>query len=159
MAGKKILVADDDPKILNLLLLCLAKEGYEVTGASDAYQAMQAAVEQVPDLLLLDINMPAGNGLSVQERLQKVGSLCAKPVIYLTGDKSRSVQMAAKRMGAFALLYKPFEIDRLRRTVRAALHTPDDRRDDTEQSASTEWIIPAETFTERGFDERQNTDR
>jgi DNA-binding response OmpR family regulator len=121
MVAKKILVADDDSKILSLLQLCLAKEGYQVTSALDAYQALQFACEQQPDLLLLDINMPAGNGVSVHERLQKVGSMCAKPVIYLTGDKSQSVQAAAKRMGAYALIYKPFETDQLLRTVRAAL--------------------------------------
>ena len=108
MDTKKILVVDDDPKTLNLLLLILAKEGYAVTAARDGCQAMEAAVEQQPDLLLLDINMPAGSGLSIQQRLQKIGSLCAKPIIYLTGDKSQAVQAAAKRMGAFALLFKPF---------------------------------------------------
>jgi two-component system KDP operon response regulator KdpE len=121
MPGKKILVAEDDPKILQLIAQSLAKEGYEVTTAMDGYQAVDFGCRQMPDLFLLDINMPAGNGLSVHERLQKLGPLCAKPVIYLTGDKSQAVKIAAKRFGAFAVLYKPFENAQLLHEVRAAL--------------------------------------
>lgn len=121
MAAKKILIADDDRRILQLLSMSLRKEGYEVVNAVDAYQAIQFAHEHRPDLCILDVNMPAGDGLSVQERLQKIAALCTTPVIYLTGDRSERVAATAKKLGAVAVLHKPFETEQLLQTVRAAL--------------------------------------
>jgi DNA-binding response OmpR family regulator len=121
MPAKKILIAEDDKKVQRLLSMVLAKEGYYVINAADGYQAMDFASAHIPDLLILDVHMPAGGGISVQERLQNLGVLCAKPIIYLTGDHSDAVKSEIERLGAFALMYKPFDSAKLVETVRAAL--------------------------------------
>ncbi len=99
MPAKKILIADDDRQILRLLAMCLRKEGYEVVTAVDGYQALQFALDHRPDLLLLDVNMPAGDGLSVQERLRNNAVMCVTPVIYLTGERHERVASTAKKQG------------------------------------------------------------
>jgi DNA-binding response OmpR family regulator len=78
-------------------------------------------VEQRPDLLLLDIHMPAGEGFSVQERFRTISTQTAVPVIYLSGDRSGEVDKAVLKLGAFALVRKPFENDELLMMVKAAL--------------------------------------
>jgi DNA-binding response OmpR family regulator len=118
---KKILVADDDAKVLRLMMLLLSREGFLVISAFDGYQAVQMACEHEPDVLLLDVNMPAGDGMSVQERLQKNASVCGKPVIYVTGDTSDEVQSRALKLGAFAVLHKPLQFSTVLSTVRRAL--------------------------------------
>lgn len=121
MPARKILIADDDRQVLRLVSICLRKEGYDVVAAVDGYQALQFALDQRPDLLILDINMPAGDGMSVQERLRNNAAMCVTPVIYLTGDRQERITTNAKKQGGFAVLHKPFETVQLMQTVRAAL--------------------------------------
>ena len=103
MAAKKILIADDDVKLLQALTVRLEAEDFEVITCQDAYQALDMARRNLPDLLLLDINMPAGNGFSVQERIAKIKELAGIPVIYITGDASAAVDRNAHKLGAFAV--------------------------------------------------------
>jgi two-component system nitrogen regulation response regulator NtrX len=118
---KKILIADDDRATLQLLSRVLGRSGYEVISAMDAYYAVSFAREHTPDLIILDIHMPAGSGISVQERIRNVGTLSWKPVIYVTGDMSDAVKKGAEKAGAFAVIYKPLDIAKLLKTVQAAL--------------------------------------
>ena len=117
----KILIADDDIKLLQALTVRLKAEGYEVIATQDAYQALAAAGRDKPDLLLLDINIPAGNGFSVQERIAKIEELAGIPIVYITGEEPEAVDHTAKELGAFAVVHKPFETEHLLDTVRAAL--------------------------------------
>ena len=104
-----ILIADDDHDLLRAVSIRLKSAGYEVVTALDSYQAVQFANEHRPDLVILDINMPAGDGFTVQERLRNIGELATTPVIYLTGDTSELTKELARRTGAYALLHKPFD--------------------------------------------------
>ena len=81
----RILIADDDPSLLDSLSIRLTAEGYEVFRAQDGYQALAFARTHMPDLLLLDISMPAGDGFSVHERLKKFAMMRQTPIIYVTG--------------------------------------------------------------------------
>jgi two-component system, chemotaxis family, chemotaxis protein CheY len=119
--GKKILVVDDDRAIVQLVGLTLRQQGYEVMTALDSYQALQSAVSQSPDLMILDVNMPAGSGLLLQERLQRIGHLCGKPVIFLTGETSQAVSQKATQGGAAAVLHKPVDLQKLVQAVRGVL--------------------------------------
>ena len=121
MASKSILIADDDLGLLQALATRLEAEEYRVTVTQDAYHALALARRYVPDLLLLDINMPAGSGFSVQERIKKIDELAAVPVIYITGEPPESVDQAAEQLGAFAVIRKPFETNHLLDTIRSAL--------------------------------------
>ncbi len=119
MKKPTVLIVDDDTELLDSLSLRLRHEGFDVTVADGGYQGLQTAKRQFPDVLILDIHMPAGEGFTVQERLQKMGGPWP-PVIYLTGDKSMRAEIGAKRLGAFAIIYKPFDFSRLLDTVKRA---------------------------------------
>ena len=116
-----ILLADDDSALLNALSIRLREFGYELITATDGYTALALATEKQPDLLILDVNMPAGDGFSVQERLQKTDGHNDVPVIYLTGDQSERLDDLASRLGAVTLFHKPFQLDALLEAIHAAL--------------------------------------
>ena len=65
MAGKKILIADDEPDIIEIISYNLQLHGYEVITAKDGDQAIQKAKQSLPDLIILDIMMPKKNGIEV----------------------------------------------------------------------------------------------
>lgn len=119
-----ILIADDDDRVLKALMIRLGQVGFRVITATDGYNALALAAKHAPDLLVLDVNMPAGDGFSVQERLRGVPELARKPVIYVTGDKSTRLDDMAKQLGAFALLHKPFHVEDLIDKVLSALSPP-----------------------------------
>jgi len=122
MASKPvILIADDDHDLLKALSLRLQQHQAEVITASDSYTALAKVVENKPDLMILDINMPAGDGFSVQERLKNMEALSNIPVIYMTGDKSQRLEGVAKQFGAVGLFHKPLDIERLVETIRQVL--------------------------------------
>src|SRR4051812_16244308 len=100
MTAQKILIADDDSALARLMGLSLRKAGYEVIVAADGCQAVEFAHKHKPDLYILDVNMPAGTGISVHERVQKSLNLCMSPIIYLTGDKREEVKVRAQQLGA-----------------------------------------------------------
>ena len=119
-----ILIADDDERVLRALMLRLGEVGFKVITATDGYSALALATEHKPSLLVLDINMPAGDGFSVQERMKELPDVATVPVIYVTGDKSERLDEMAHRLGAFAVLHKPFHVGELIDTVLSALSSP-----------------------------------
>ena len=70
---------------------------------------------------MLDINMPAGDGFSVQQRIAKIKELAGIPVIYITGAAPDKVDRNAHKLGAFAVIHKPFKTEKLLETIEAAL--------------------------------------
>ncbi len=121
MERQTILIAEDDPQLRQSIGRFLAKQGYHVLSAQDAYQAVELALKDEPDLLLLDVHLPAGDGFSVHERLSRHPDLSLKPVIYMTHDPSRQIEVHAAHDGAFALLHKPFAMAELLETIQEAL--------------------------------------
>ena len=116
-----ILIADDDVSLLEALKVRLEAEQFTVIAVQDAYQALEQARLHEPDLLVLDINMPAGNGLSVQHRIDRIEELAGTPVIYVTGANPDSVNWKAAASDSYAVLHKPFDTDRLMDASRVAL--------------------------------------
>lgn len=127
MSQKQILIADDDRGILTALSVRLKSYGFDVLTAMDAYQALSLAQEHAPDLVILDVRMPAGEGTSVQERMQKLTSLATTPVIYLTGDKSPETAATARELGAFDIVYKPFQEQTLLSIIDRAIGLPEQK--------------------------------
>ncbi len=123
MERPKILIVDDDTELLQSLSLRLRHEGFDVAVAADGYRGLERAKRESPDLLILDIHIPAGDGFSIQERLQGMSGPWP-PVIYLTGDKSIHTEIGVKRLGAFAVVYKPFDYSILLEMVKRATGTP-----------------------------------
>ncbi len=102
-----VLLADDDKRLLTALAMRLRSAGYNVIECQDAYMATDLAMRHLPDAIVLDLNMPAGNGDSTHERLRRNKATARIPIIYLTGDQSARVDECAERLGAFAVLRKP----------------------------------------------------
>ncbi len=124
MPKQTILVAEDDETFRRDVGRFLQKQGYGVICVEDGYQAVEFSLKDTPDLLLLDVHMPGGDGFSVHERLAKHPELALTPVIYMTHDPSREIEVAAEKDGAVTLLHKPFELDELLGVIRQALGTP-----------------------------------
>lgn len=119
--GATILIADDDHLHLKCLTHHLEKAGYSVIQATDSFHALRLASQLKPSLIILDINMPAGDGFSVKERLDKQGLIGNTPVIFLTAERSDRVAELAAASEAYALLYKPCHFNELLCTVRESL--------------------------------------
>ena len=119
----RILVADDDARLTLALRLRLERDGYayEVIVATDGYNALARTLESQPDVLVLDVHMPAGDAFSVQDRLAKATHRPPVPVIYITGDASSAATRDAVKHHATAVLHKPFGYDQLLSVIRRAL--------------------------------------
>ncbi len=116
-----ILIADDDDRVLKALLIRLEKVGFKVITATDGYNALSLTAKHKPDLLVLDVNMPAGDGFSVLERMKEIPGTSNIPVIYVTGDRSSRLDELAEKLGAFAILHKPFHVEELIDTILGAI--------------------------------------
>jgi DNA-binding response OmpR family regulator len=124
---RKILIADDDAFFLREASLHMAGRGYAVIPVGDGYQALEYALRERPDLLVLDVHMPCGDGFSVHERVIRHPELALAPVIFMTHDRSHAVAVEAARHHASTILYKPFELDELVAAV--TRHLPDEQAD------------------------------
>ncbi len=118
---KKILIADDDPDIVELLTSRLRANGYEVVGAHNGVWVVVKAIKENPDLIILDINMPSGNGVSVFEQLKKHTDTFFTPVIFITGYPSFKIRDRVIEMGADGFISKPFDANELLFKVEEAL--------------------------------------
>ena len=113
----KILLADDDASVLQMLGRVLVSESYTVSLAQDGWEAAVMFLSAPPDLVLLDLNMPVKDGWESFHLMHAVNPQI--PVIVIT---ARSGQQApAKRLGTHALLEKPLNLPQLLETIRNAL--------------------------------------
>src|SRR5437879_4820490 len=117
---KKILVMEDDKRITTALAVRLEAAGYEVLTALDGFAGLKQALREKPDLLLMDIWMPVGTGLSVAQRLQSLGLDCI-PKIFITASKLRGLRRAAGDLGAKGFFEKPYDPDELLQAIAQAL--------------------------------------
>lgn len=124
--AKKILVVDDEPQIVRLLASRLKAHKYEVSIARDGYECIKVARDEKPDLIILDIKMPAGGGISAYESLSNMSDTMTTPVIFITAYPSGQVEKKVLEMGAVAFVTKPFDADELLAKVRKALHEEPD---------------------------------
>lgn len=111
MSKGRILVVDDEPDIVRGLTLRLASEGYQVSSAMDGLGATKKAIEEQPELIIMDIGMPAGNGHVVVERLRNIGETCHIPIIYLTARTSEEDYRQAREGGVSKYITKPFDTE------------------------------------------------
>jgi DNA-binding NtrC family response regulator len=114
-----VLVADDDPSILNILRLGLQSKGYEVLTASDGAAALALLDQQSPDLAFLDIEMPGASGIEVLRHLRKEHP--ALPVVIMTAHGTVAYAVEAMKEGATDFMTKPFEMDQLLLVVQRAM--------------------------------------
>ena len=118
MAQSKVLVADDDEKIRELLELYLTKEGFAVIQAADGAEAILKAQQLKPDLIVLDIMMPVLDGMEVCRQVRKFSQV---PVIILTARTEDEDRILGLELGADDYLAKPFNPRELVARVKAVL--------------------------------------
>jgi two-component system response regulator MprA len=115
----RILVIDDDDKIISMLRRGLAFEGYEVITASNGEQGLNKMMESEPDMVILDVMMPKVDGWEVCRRIREAGS--AVPVLMLTAKDDIKDRVKGLDNGADDYLVKPFALEELLARVRALL--------------------------------------
>lgn len=105
-SSKKILVVDDDPDMLRLMSVKLKKNGYEVVVAGDGISCMSMVRKEHPDLIVLDLGLPAGDGFKTLERLKSLVPFSSIPVIVLTARDASEAKDRALSCGASAFFEK-----------------------------------------------------
>lgn len=113
----KILVIDDDPAIIEILLGCLTADGHTVLAATDAYTGLAAAIREKPDLITLDFHMPMSDGGKAHERLRGNLNTARIPVIFVTGAEPDKLPPFARGDSGARFLPKPIDMERLRAFV------------------------------------------
>ena len=115
-----ILIVDDEPSILQSLSGLLTDEGFEVITADNGYEALKIIDAETPDLVLLDIWMPGIDGIETLKEIKK--SSASLPVIIITGHGNVETAVKATKLGAFDLIEKPLNIDKVIVAINNALN-------------------------------------
>ena len=121
MSGHKVLIVDDDRDVLKGLNIRLKANGYSVVFAADGISAISVARNEMPDVIILDIGLPGGDGFKVMERLGSILPIAQVPIIILTARDVSGNEPRAHAAGAYAFLQKPVDNDVLLETLRRAL--------------------------------------
>ncbi len=133
----KILVVDDDPAILDLLVRILKRDGYTPITAFNGVEALEIVEREAPDLILLDVTMPKLDGFTVCQRLKDNEATALIPVTMLTGLDDREHRQRGLEVGADDFLTKPFEQSLLRARISSQLRI----KRLTDQLERTEQVI------------------
>jgi two-component system KDP operon response regulator KdpE len=118
---KKILVVDDDPELRLALGIRLEDNNYELVFAEDGVQSLYQTRMHMPDLILLDLGLPAGDGFSVLGHLRANHQFCLIPVIVVSGRDRFANRERALTCGAKAFLQKPVDSNLLLSVIRQVL--------------------------------------
>jgi|SRR5580658_601096 CheY-like chemotaxis protein len=125
---KTVLLVDDDNTVLLGAGVRLKSMGYTVYTAKDAVSAVAGVVRNKPDVVVLDISLPAGDGFLVSGRLQSLVGSAATPIIFITASENPALRERAMRQGAAAFLKKPFDATTLADAIESALSPGDNWR-------------------------------
>lgn len=136
----RILVIDDEQGILDSLSQVLTYEGYEVTCCSDGESGLKAVSESRFDLIISDIKMPGIDGIEVLEKLRDMSGITV-PVIVISGHATISTAVEATRKGAFDLLEKPLDRDRILLAIKNALHSSALQRENLDLKAASVGML------------------
>jgi DNA-binding response OmpR family regulator len=120
----KIMIVDDDPDLRMALKLRLRANHFETVSASDGYSAIALAQKERPDLVILDLGLPAGDGYVVLKRMQQSDTLSDIPIIVLTARDPQMNEDRSLDAGAAAFFQKPVDNNELLEVIRASLHLP-----------------------------------
>ena len=138
--SKRVLIVEDEKNIVDILSFNLSKEGYETLEAYDGQAGLQLALEQDPDLILLDLMLPKMDGFDVCRNLRQAGR--STPVIMLTAREEETDKVLGLELGADDYITKPFSMRELLARVKANI-----RRN--EMSAASASSAPAKPAGQR----------
>jgi two-component system OmpR family response regulator len=120
-AQRRILIVEDDADIRGLLSLRLRQRSYDTSVATDGMTALAVARREQPDLIVLDLGLPAGDGFTVMQRIRAITSLADVPVVVITARDATTNRQKAEAFGAVAFVEKPIDFDQLLETIGALL--------------------------------------
>ena len=123
--GRKILVVDDEPVLVETMAYNLEQAGYQVTTVTDGMSALEAARRETPDLVILDIMLPELDGLEVCRLLRRAGNTATTPIMMLTAKGEEIDKVVGLEVGADDYVTKPFGRRELLARVRALLRRAD----------------------------------
>lgn len=126
MNAKTLLLVEDDKNIALAFGARLKASGYNVHTAADAVTAVSLARTHKPDLAILDISLPGGNGFTVAERIRNLDGLNHMPFVFITASRNPGLRERAEALGAEAFLSKPFDALQLLEAIVKALRTDDE---------------------------------
>jgi CheY-like chemotaxis protein len=110
MSTRRILIVDDEDRIREVVRVCLVKFAkWEALTAASGAEAIQTAIVEQPDAILLDVSMPGMNGVETFHQLQSNPQTQVIPVIFLTAKVQPAEQAEYKQLGARGLIVKPFD--------------------------------------------------
>ncbi len=125
LRGNKILIIEDDEDVRRGLNVRLRASNYETAFASDAVMALSIAKKEAPDLILLDLGLPGGDGFVVLERMKNIGLLASTPIIVVSARDPQTNEKRALDAGAEAFFQKPVDNEQLMRAIWRALSKPE----------------------------------
>lgn len=108
-----ILLVEDDKTLAKAMGIRLKANGHYCAGASDAISAVTEARKASPDLVIVDVNLPGGDGFLVIERLMSINGTADIPFIFITASKATGLRQKALKYGATGFLEKPFQSNEL----------------------------------------------
>ncbi|HLA73469.1 MAG TPA: response regulator [Steroidobacteraceae bacterium] len=138
MANKKILLVDDDPDVRLAMHVRLKANGYDTFFASDALTSVSEARKNQPDLIILDLGLPGGDGFVVIERLRRHPALSVIPIIVVSARDVSGNQERAIKAGAKVYLQKPVDNAELLAIIRQTLGEPEQPGD---SSVTGNWKL------------------
>lgn len=118
---KTILVVDDEPNIVDLLVFNLQKEGYDTLVATDGITAVDMALKEKPDLILLDVMIPKLDGISVCKKIRYALNIANMPILMVSAKDTESDKIVGLEMGADDYITKPFQIREVMARIKANL--------------------------------------
>ena len=134
--AKRILCIEDDPQMRLIVGMALEGAGYEMEEAADGKQGLDRAMENVPDLILCDINMPGMNGFETLEELRKHKSTSYIPFIFMTGESPRKYLRKGMNLGADDFIMKPIDMEDLIKAVQIRLQEVDRNKEETQKAVA-----------------------
>ncbi len=118
---KTILVVDDEKSIMELLVFNLQKEGYNTLEAYDGVTAVDMAINEKPDLILLDVMIPKLDGISVCKKIRYALNISNIPILMISAKDTESDKIVGLEMGADDYITKPFQIREVMARIKANL--------------------------------------
>jgi DNA-binding response OmpR family regulator len=123
----KIMVVDDDPDLRHALSIRLRANQFDIVKVCDGYSAIALAQKERPNLIILDLGLPAGDGFVVLKNLRQYPALADIPVIVLTARDPHTFKKRTLESGAVAFFQKPVENEELLVAIHSILQTGQDR--------------------------------
>ncbi len=137
---KKVLIVDDEERVVQSIAGVLEDEGFQVATAKSGEEAIQVFQQEEPDVTLLDIWMPGMDGIEILKRLKGIAP--ERQIIMISGHATISTAMTSVKLGAFDFIEKPLSLDVLLLTIRRAL----DRQKDLSPVEGSESVFTEESF-------------